>query len=108
MATWSFDYERGAALHRRVVAEGGWMVHSGERSWFERKADDGSITRKFSQGLMADMVRNRAALSVYAAARRRSLSEVAVRTPPWGVGTSLPVAGLDPNGEGGRKPECNA
>ncbi len=69
-------------MHRRVIDEGGWMVHSGERSWFERKADDGSLTRKFSQGLMADIVNNRAALSVYAEARRRSLSEVALRTPP--------------------------
>ncbi len=93
-------------MHRRVIDEGGWMVHSGERSWFERKADDGSLTRKFSQGLMADIVNNRAALSVYAEARRRSLSEVALRTPP-GVGTSVSVDGLDPIGEGERKPECN-
>ncbi len=107
MATLSSDHDRGAALHRRVVAEGGWMVHSGERSWFERKADDGSITRKFSPGLMADIVRNRAALSAYAAARRRSLSAVAVRTPR-GVGTSVSCAPSYWKREGERKPECNA
>lgn len=70
---WSSDYEVGLQLHRRVVAEGGWMVHQGGRSWFERRAADGSLTRRFSDDLMAAIKWRIKALKVYAAHRRRGM-----------------------------------
>ena len=95
MKIWSSDYEVGAAIHRRVVAEGGWMVHSGERSFFERRLPDGTFTRKFSAELMSRMLANGRALKVYAADRRQSMARVG-STPP-GIGSSEAPATAKPN-----------
>ena len=95
MKIWNSDFEIGAAIHRQVVAEGGWMVHSGERSFFERRLDDGTFTRKFSPELMSRMLANGRALKVYAAARRRSMDRIGA--PPPGIGSSEPSAESKPN-----------
>ena len=95
MKIWNSDFEIGAAIHRQVVAEGGWMVHSGERSFFERRLPDGTFTRKFSAELMSRMLANGRALKVYAADRRRSMARVG-STPP-GIGSSEAPATAKPN-----------
>lgn len=95
MKIWSSDYEVGAAIHRRVVAEGGWMVHSSGKSFFERRAEDGSLTRMFSQPLMEEMRRSIRALRVYSAHRRSSMDRIG-STPP-GVGSSGLSARDKPN-----------
>ena len=95
MKIWNSDFEIGAAIHRQVVAEGGWMVHSGERSFFERRLDDGTFTRKFSPELMSRMLANGRALKVYAAARRRSMDRIGA--PPPGIGSSETPVEARPN-----------
>ena len=95
MKIWNSDFEIGAAIHRQVVAEGGWMVHSGERSFFERRLPDGTFTRKFSAELMSRMLANCRALKVYAADRRQSMARVG-STPP-GLGSSEAPATAKPN-----------
>ena len=95
MKIWNSDFEIGAAIHRQVVAEGGWMVHSGERSFFERRLPDGTFTRKFSDDLMSRMLANGRALKVYAADRRQSMARVG-STPP-GIGSSEAPATAKPN-----------
>ena len=95
MKIWNSDFEIGGAIHRQVVAEGGWMVHSGERSFFERRLDDGTFTRKFSPELMSRMLANGRALKVYAADRRRSMERIAL--PPPGIGSSEAPATAKPN-----------
>lgn len=92
---WSSDYEVGLQLHRRVVAEGGWMVRSGERSFFERRLPDGTFTRKFSAELMSRMLANGRALKVYAASRRASMARIGAEPP--GVGSSEPSTRGKPN-----------
>ena len=94
MKIWKSDFEIGAAIHRQVVAEGGWMVHCGERSFFERRLPDGTFTRKFSVELMSRMLANGRALKVYAADRRRSMARVG-STPP-GLGSSEAPATAKP------------
>jgi hypothetical protein len=105
---WSSDYEVGLQLHRRVVAEGGWMVHQGDRSWFERRDADGSLTRRFSDDLMTAIKWRIKALKVYAAHRRRGMEQIADRRPPPGVGSSGEPAPPCPTLEGLRMRECNA
>lgn len=88
MKIWSSDYEVGAAIHRRVVAEDGWMVHSNGKSFFERRAEDGSLTRMFSPSLMEEMRRSIQALKVYSEYRRSSMDRIG--STPLGVGSSEP------------------
>lgn len=95
MKIWNSDFEIGAAIHRQVVAEGGWMVHSGERSFFERRLPDGAFTRKFSAELMSRMLTNGRALKVYAASRRASMARIGAEPP--GVGSSETPASAKPN-----------
>ena len=95
MKIWNSDFEIGAAIHRQVVAEGGLMVHSGERSFFERRLPDGAFTRKFSAELMSRMLTNGRALKVYAASRRASMARIGAEPP--GVGSSETPASAKPN-----------
>jgi hypothetical protein len=97
MKIWSSDYEVGAAIHRRVVAEGGWMVHSNGKSFFERRAEDGSLTRIFSQPLMDEMRRSLRSLKIYSEHRRRSMDRIGNRHTPPGVGSSEPLTRGKPN-----------
>ena len=94
MKIWNSDFEIGAAIHRQVVAEGGWMVHSGERSFFERRLPDGTFTRKFSAELMSRMLANGRALKVYAASRRASMARIGAEPP--GIGSSEAPATAKP------------
>ena len=97
MKIWSSDYEVGAAIHRRVVTEGGWMVHSNGKSFFERRAEDGSLTRIFSQPLMDEMRRSIRALKIYSEHRRCSMDRIGNRHTPPGVGSSEPSMRGKPN-----------
>jgi hypothetical protein len=97
MKIWSSDYEVGAAIHRRVVAEGGWMVHFNGKSFFERRAENGSLTRIFSQPLMDEMRRSIRALKIYSEHRRRSMDRIGNRHTPPGVGSSEPSTRGKPN-----------
>ena len=97
MKIWSSDFEVGAAIHRRVVAEGGWLVHSGGKSFFERRAEDGSLTRRFSVDLMRDIKRSVRQLKVYADNRRAEMDRVGNRPAPRGVGSSSTPARPRPN-----------
>lgn len=84
--TWNSDaIDIGAAIHKKVLAEGGYMVHLSDRSWFERyDRSTGELSRRFSDDLMRELASCRSALSVYAAWRRRCLSQ-----GPGGVGSSV-------------------
>ena len=97
MKIWSSDYEVGAAIHRRVVAEGGWMVHLNDKSFFERRADDGSFTRIFSQPLMDEIRRSLRSLKIYAEHRRHMMDQIGNRHTPPGVGSSEPSTRGKPN-----------
>lgn len=104
---WSSDYEVGLQLHRRVVAEGGWMVHQGDRSWFERRDADGSLTRRFSDDLMTAIKWRIKALKVYSAHRRRGMEQIVDRRPPPGIGSSGSPADPCPTHDGLHQLECN-
>ena len=72
----------GSAIHKRVVAEGGYMVHESDRSWFEHyDRSSGEFSRRFSDELMRDIVRCRSSLRIYAAWRRASLEQSPLAPP---------------------------
>ena len=95
--TWnSSAIDVGAAIHKRVIAEGGYMVHLSDRSWFERyDRSTGELSRRFSDDLMRELASCRSALKVYAAWRRDSLSQ-----NPRGVGTSEAAPDAQPSRDG--------
>ena len=95
--TWNSDaIDIGAAIHKKVLAEGGYMVHLSDRSWFERyDRSTGEFSRRFSDGLMRELASCRSALKVYAAWRRDSLSQ-----NPRGVGTSEAAPDAQPSRDG--------
>ena len=74
--TWnSKAIEQGRAIHRRVMSEGGYMVHGDDRSWFEwYDRSKGEFSRLFSPDLMECIKGYRSDLKVYAAWRRKSMS----------------------------------
>ena len=86
--TWNFSaIDIGIAIHKRVIAEGGYMVHLSDRSWFEwYDRSTGEFSRRFTNGLMQEIVDNRSALKVYAAWRRNLMSP---HLPPL-LGSSVP------------------
>lgn len=75
--TWNFSaIDIGIAIHKRVIAEGGYMVHLSDRSWFEwYDRSTGEFSRRFTNGLMQEIVDNRSALKVYAAWRRECMAK---------------------------------
>ncbi len=84
----------GYAIHKRVVAEGGYMVHLEGKSffeWYDRK--NGVFSRSFSPALM-DLIRKyREKLRVYAAWRRDCLGH----EPPGSGSSGTPFkAGAEP------------
>ena len=66
----------GERIHKRVMAEGGYMVHVGDRSWFEKfDRKSGEFSRKFSDDLVKIIVQHRESLKIYAAWRRECMAK---------------------------------
>ena len=82
MISCSKAIDKGLAIHKRVMAEGGYMVHESDRSWFEHYDRlSGEFSRRFSDELMRDIVRCRSSLRIYAAWRRASLEQSPLAPP---------------------------
>ncbi len=83
----------GERIHKRVMAEGGYMVHVGDKSFFEKyDMATGEFSRKFSDDLMRSIVQHRESLKVYAAWRRGCVGGC-----PRGIGSSgAPAGGQSP------------
>ena len=61
----------GEQIHKRVMAEGGYMVHVDDKSWFEKyDRTSGEFSRQFSAELMELIRLHRSSLKIYAAWRR--------------------------------------
>ncbi len=91
MISCSKAIDKGLAIHKRVIAEGGYMVHLSDKSFFERyDRSSGEFSRRFSDGLMQEIVDNRPALKVYAVWRRNCLEYV----PPLSGSFRPPLKGI--------------
>ena len=92
MATKSQAIDFGCMIHKRIMAEGGYMVHADDRSWFEKyDRTNGEFSRVFSPDLMELLRKHRSQIKVYAAWRRKSMST------PLAIGSSPDPQKARPN-----------